>query len=149
MPNPIESAREALAKGLSQLPSVGLRTDYALELRRYPDDQGQDLDMDPDAPATRGEPEVLAVDAPAITPASLGAIAASGGVVRAGDMVVKLVRTAAIEAFLKARVDAPASTTGGPYPEAERVEFWINGEPHRPVWWKPKAMTVAFTVRKQ
>lgn len=149
MPNPIEQAREALQQGLSQLPANGLRTDYALELRRYPDDAGDDLNMDPEAPATRGEPDRLVVAAPDVKPVSLAYQAVAGGLVQAGDLLVKLVRTAEVEAFLKARVDDPAGTTGGPYPELSRVEFWINGEPHRAIHARPKGLTVTFTVRRQ
>lgn len=148
MPSPIENAREALQNGLKQLPAVGLRADYTLMLRRYPDAAADELNMDPSVGNDRGAPQELAIEAPDVQPASLGAVQASGGVVRAGDMVVKLVRTAAVEAFLKVRLDDPTATTGGPYPEGERVEFWINGEPHRPIHWRPRAMTVTFTVRK-
>lgn len=148
MPSPIENAREALQKGLTRLPAAGLRTDYALTLKRYPDAAADELNMDPTIGNDRGAPQELVIEAPDVQPVSLGAIQVSGGVVKAGDLLVKLVRTAAVEAFLKVRLDNPGGITGGPYPEGERVEFWINGEPHRPIYWRPRAMTVKFTVRK-
>ena len=151
MPSPIEKAREQHAKGLAQLPKAGLRLDYTLVLRRWPEtsDWGS-LSMDPATrEAERGEPITLAIAAPDVKPASLGFITASGGVLRAGDLVVKLPRTHAIEDFLRTRLDDPTGTTAGPYPELARVEFVINDEPHQAVWAKPGALTSIFAVRRR
>jgi hypothetical protein len=150
MPSPIEKAREQLAKGLAHLPKAGLRLDYSLVLRRWPETSDWDvLSMDPAArEARRGEPLTLKVTAPDVTPASLGFITAAGGVIETGDLVVKLPRTAAIEAFLQTRLDDPTDTAGGPYPELARVEFVINGEAHRAVWARPGALTSIFAVRR-
>ncbi len=150
MANSIEKAREALARGLSQLPKAGLRLDYSLVLRRWPETPKWDsLSMDPAARnAARGEALTLNVLAPDVKPASLGFITATGGVLKSGDLVVKLPRTAAIEAFLQTRLDDPTADSGGPYPELARVEFVINGEVHQAVWAKPGALTSIFAVRK-
>jgi hypothetical protein len=150
MPTPIEKAREALAKGLTQLPRAGLRLDYTLLLRRWPETPAWDsLSMDPLArQAQRGEPLTFAVTAPDVKPASLGFITAAGGVLKRGDLVVKVPRTAAFEAFLQMRLDDPTAVEGGPYPELARVEFVINGEPHQAVWARPGALTTIFAVRR-
>lgn len=150
MPTPIDKAREAIAKGLQKLPSAGLRLDYALTLRRWPETpQWGSLAMDPQArESERGEPLTLEIAAPDVRPASLAFLTTAGGLVKSGDLIVKLPRSAAVEAFLQARVDDPAGTAGGPYPELARVEFVINGEAYQAVWVKPGALTSVFAVRK-
>ncbi|MNS39861.1 hypothetical protein D3C72_721590 [compost metagenome] len=149
MPTGIENARKALGAVGAKLLKLGLRRDYRLELRRYVEDpQGDPLSMDP-TETGRGEPVRLVVEAPDVKPVNLSLIESAGGLVKSGDLSVKLPRTAELEAFLAARLDEPDATAGGPYPELERVEFWLNGEPYQAVFTRLAAVTVTFTVRKR
>ena len=135
MTTPIDRGREKLAKAKAKLPKKGILADWTLTLRKYPADTG--LSFDP-ASHTAGTPATLVVEAPDVQPVSLAAVGLAGGLLMAGDVKVKLPRTAALEAF----IGKP------PYPDMPRVQFVMNGAIWQPVAAKAGLLQTVFTCRK-
>lgn len=150
MATPIDKARASVAKAMAKLPAVGLRTDYELVLRRWTEEGGNSLSMDPANAPTR-IPSELTVDAPEVIPFSgfrlIGASEVAGGIMQAGDYRVKIVRTASVEAFLSQRLTDPAGEGGEPYPEMLQTLFVINGEEFRPISWTPGPIHLTVILR--
>lgn len=135
MATPIDRAREKLAKAKAKMPKKGILADWTLEIRKFPIDAS--LSFDP-ASHTSGTATTLAVLAPDVQPVSLASVGLAGGLLQAGDVKVKLPRTAALEAL----VGKP------PYPDMSRCVFVMNGANWQPVAAKPSLLQVVFTCRK-
>ena len=150
MPNPIEDAREAVAAALATLPDYGLRTDWALRLKKY--EAGGDvdpLDQDPDALEEPPiEEELLDVPAPKVKPVGDWVVAQSGGLIEVGDLRLTFPRSAAVEAFLDAEADPDGPEQDRLFPAIERVIFELNGLDYRPIRWVPGTIFLEVYVRR-
>lgn len=138
MATPIDRARDTLGKAKAKLPKKGVLADWTLTLRKYPDTaSNDDLNMDPTLPA-RGTPVTLDVTAPDVKPVSVQLVSLSGGFLKAGDLAVKLPRTAALEAFLGK----------APYADLGRVEWVLNDGTYQAVRVNLGLLSAVFTLRK-
>ena len=156
MANLTSKVGNALAGAAKKIFAAGLRQDYRLELRRYPDQAtGNELSMDPDLEAVQADTDpVLALEvvAPKVSVFSgfgfLAVQEAAGGVVEVGDHVVEFGRSDDVEAFLKTRLRELDDPRNDPYPEMEWVVFRLNGEDYRPVRWLVTDFKLKVYIRK-
>jgi len=152
MATPIEQAREDVYKALTQLPSFGLRADYSLKFKRANVESSQELSMMLADVPQGDQPIDLEYLAPEIMPASGFAprniVLVAGGIIQAGDIKARVIRTIAVESFLSSRIANPSGTGGEPYPEIPLILFEINGEDYRVVAYNPMPIYTDFYVRK-